>query len=506
MANIQLRLSRPTDTYITWGVIALVVFVIAVFNGFVAAILPNFAARLLVISAIPLVLLIALMSRRDKPLSQNFLGAWLVLLVLILACWPSYMFFKFGGLPSVDGRKLASGFSLMALLYLTVNRRQLLNPVFSDEGRTLRVGLWLLTTFVLWRVASCFVSEYPLASMILVLWDIANYYVLFILGALIFRGTVLRERFIMSFMMVASGIFLFVVSEWAIGKNLLLELAPRNVDFAEFNAMLNLARVRDGVFRAQGTFEHPLVLAEFAAMVASFGFSAVLWKGSGARKLAGWLSLSLAPVAGWMSGSRVAFISMGAGLLVVGLFWLAHARKPQSFETRAVRKLFVVLSMIIAVVVAIPTMMLVAKGKSFSESTSSQARLVMLDRGLPSIQENPIFGTGPGSSGSVAGIKGGSGILTLDNHLLAIAIESGVLSLLLFLALLIYPIWRAFTRLTEGAGAEGAFLAAGAGALVAFGIARAVLAIPYNQSFAFLIAGMMLAASAIALPKSAAKQ
>lgn len=506
MNKMQSTLSRYIGTYASLGMVALFFIGIAVFNGFVAAILPDIAVRLLVIGAIPLVLLIALMGRRDIAPSQGFLKAWLMLLVLLLACWPSYMFLKFGGMPSIDGRKLMMGFSIIAMVYLVTNCRQLLYFGYADEGIALRVGLFLLLAFVIWRLASCFVSGYPLVSLVQVIWDIVNYYFLFILGILIFRDKLLRQRFMMTFMLVAIMIFLYAVIEWKIGKNLLLEFAPRNADFAEFNAMLNLARVRDGVFRAQGTFEHPLVLAEFSAMVASFGLATVLWKGAGAERYVGFITLLLAPVAGWMSGSRIAFIAMGAGLFVVGLLWLVHARKQQSVEKRVARKLFFVTAVVTAVLVAVPTMMLVAKGKSHSENTSTQARVVMLERGIPSITTNPILGAGPGSAASIAGIMGGSGILTLDNHLLAIAIESGVMSLLLFLAVLIYPLWRAFTRLTGGVCVEGAFLAGGAGAMVAFVIARTVLAIPYNQSFAFLIAGMMLAASAVRLPRNTEKQ
>ena len=158
-------------------------------------------------------------------------------------------------------------------------------------------------------------------------------------------------------------------------------------------------------------------------------------------------------------------------------------------------------SLIIAAMAVMPALVLIAEGKSLSENGSTQARLIMLDRGIPSIVENPFIGIGVGYAGSVAGIRGGSGVGTLDNHLLAIAIESGVPSLFLFLALLIYPVWRALVRLTEGVGAEGALLAGGAGALVAFSIVRTVLSIPYNQSFAFLISGMMLMASTIILPR-----
>lgn len=506
MAMMQPRLSRPIGTYVGWGVFTLFIIVVLIFNGLVAAFMPYFAARLLLVGTIPLVLLVAMMGRTDRPLGQGFMSVWLVSLVVILACWPSYMFFKFGALPSIGGRRLMTGFSFATLFFLAFNRRQLFKPLSSDSGKTLRLGLWILTLFVLWRLASSFASKYTLASMFLVFGEIFNYYALFVIGALIFRGAAIRERFVQSFMAVAILIFLYAVVEWKIGVNVLLELAPRIEGFEMFNAMLNISRVREGFFRAQGTFEHPLVLAEFTAMVACFGLATVLWKGRDTTRFIGLVTLLLAPIAGWMSGSRVTFVAMGAGLLVVGLLWLAHARKPQSTEARSIRKLSVIFLAALALVVAIPTLTLLAQGKSASESRSTQARLVMLDRGIPSIEEKPIWGTGPGFAGSVAGIIGTSGVGTLDNHLLAIAIESGVPAVLLYLAALLYPAWRAFVRLTEGGtGADAPFLAAGAGALVAFSIVRGVLAIPYNQAFAFLIAGMLLAACAAALPKGAAK-
>ncbi len=142
-------------------------------------------------------------------------------------------------------------------------------------------------------------------------------------------------------------------------------------------------------------------------------------------------------------------------------------------------------SLIVAATAVMPSLMLISEGKSLSENSSTQARLLMLDRGIPRIVENQFNGIGVGYAGSVAGIKRGSGVGSLDNHLLAIAIKSGIPSLFLFSALLIYPVWRALVRLTEGVGAEGALPAGGAGALVAFSIVRTVLTIPYNQSFRF---------------------
>jgi O-antigen ligase len=257
-----------------------------------------------------------------------------------------------------------------------------------------------------------------------------------------------------------------------------------------------IERARDGYFRAQGTFEHPLVLAEFSAMTACFGLASMLFPGGRLRRLIGFLTLALAILSAWLSGSRAAFVALGLGLTVVFLLWMYHSKGRVRQSAGALRRLFFLLSLCGVVGLAMPTLLWLSQGRTSTESTSTEARMYMLRIGVPSVMANPILGLGPGSAGAVAGIKGGAGVSTLDNHLLAIAIECGIPGLILFLACLIYPAWGAITRLAHGAASSSTFLAGGVGAIGAFVVTRSILSIPYNQAFAFLIAGMMIAATA----------
>jgi O-antigen ligase len=143
---------------------------------------------------------------------------------------------------------------------------------------------------------------------------------------------------------------------------------------------------------------------------------------------------------------------------------------------------------------ALPVFTLLIKGSSKLEETSSSVRIYMLKLGWESIQSHPFLGTGPGTSGSVAGILGGTGVGTLDNYFLAITIESGVPALILLLATLLFPVWIIFNQLmSDEAMINRSFLSAVMGLLIVTVLMHTILWMPYNLFFAFIFIGMVLA-------------
>lgn len=463
--------------------------------GALTAIAPSLVARLTPFLLLIVIVLVGLMSRSSDLIGETFREIWLALSLFVFALWPSYMFFKYGAFPAVDARKLASGLSIAVFAYLWVSRVNAFRSLCQNSTVHWRTAIMLILALIAWQLFASITSKSPIASIILVVWDIANYYFFFILGVLVFRGERLEHRFVSVLFTVSSMIFVFAIAEWVVGKNILVAIAPRNEAFAEFNAMLAIERARDGFFRAQGTFEHPLVLAEYSAMVACFCMAAVVFPGTRARRLAGFLTLTLAVLSAWLSGSRSAFIAIGLGLTVVVLLAVFHSKKHVGVAAGSMRKVLFIFSLCGVAALAVPVGIQLSQGKSISESSSTEGRIYMLRVGVPSVLENPILGLGPGAAGSVASIKTGAGITTLDNHLLAIAIDTGLIGLLLYLATLICPAWMAINRLTRGAGSSSMFLAGGVGAVAAFIVTRSILSIPYNQVFAFLIAGMMVSAT-----------
>jgi O-antigen ligase len=318
---------------------------------------------------------------------------------------------------------------------------------------------------------------------------------MFFVGALFFSRQSLHDWSMIVFMVLAVVISGYAGVEWIMKKNILLQFIPSGKDFAEFQAALALSRLRDGFFRAQSTFEHPLLLAEFSAMAVCFGMAAMLWPHkSRAFRVFGGVTLISAIAAAFFTGSRSALITVAAGGGMVIMLWIFAPKQPITSSKPTFRKISFMMTLTAALAIALPAATLLSQGKSQSEITSTAARIQMLELGLPSIQEHPLLGTGPGTAGMVAGILTGSGVRTLDNYFLAITIESGVPALLLLLACLLYPIWIIFIRLINGVQDSPQYFAAILGCLIVTTLTHTVLWMPYNMFFTFILSGAALAA------------
>jgi O-antigen ligase len=286
-------------------------------------------------------------------------------------------------------------------------------------------------------------------------------------------------------------------------ENFLIRFAPHNEEFSSLVRSMTSARFREGGFRAQATFEHPLLLAEFSAIAAAFATASLVWSSSrpGLRCL-GAVALFGAILTGLLTGSRSAYIALGLSIgtvLVLRVFGNRRPRLPDS--TVPLRRVGVAIVAALGLVVALVALPHLARGGSVGDQASSEGRLLMVRAGLPSIERSPFFGEGPGAGASLAGLKVRSDMVTLDNYLLAITLESGVPALLLLVAALAYPVWQAYLSITRRSGADSAFVAAVAGALLAILAMRIILWMPYNMSFGFLFAAMALAACAVQAPR-----
>lgn len=462
--------------------------------GIACALFPQLSVRLAPFIAIGVVFFVALLAARDTPVSENFRAWWLTALLLIFALWPSYMIFKFGQLPAVDGRRLIVGLSIVLTFYLLVSRSSVATLLLNPESGPLKKGFWIVTAFVLLRVASCFISEATIYSITRVAWEIFYYYSMFFVAALFFQEERYQDGFAKTLIFAALVVAAFVIVERILQRNILAEHAPSVQEYEELAIAMQQGRIRDGNYRAQGTFEHPLVMAEFMAMAFCFGLAMVLWPKSKLEFIFGLVAVTLSPIAIWFSGTRAGILALGAGFGVVVLLRFFSAQKRATAYERSIRKFAFLLALSGVLIAVVPVALWIAEGRSSRESGSTQVRVLMVKLATPAIQESPLLGTGPGTAGAVAGIRTGSGVSTLDSHLLALAVESGIPALIIFSLLFIYPVWVVFDRSVSGVLRNHKFAVASAGALSTVFMFRAILWIPYNMSIVFLMLAIALSA------------
>jgi len=485
---------KTMGEYATSGVLILGGGVFLLLLGAALALAPEFIAKVSAVFLLVTALIIGRLARTARPLSDGFLGKWLTLLLAALAFWPSFLLVKSGGLPAFDGRRIVVGGTLLVAIYLFVSRREVMAR-FQGASGVLRVGAWLVGLYGFWRFASCFSSPAPMFSLVQVIWEVFYYYAFYFLGYLFFSSDRMRDRqhTVLLYLMIV--IALYACVERVIGKNILVSLAPRNDEFSSIVNSMGSSRIRDGQFRAQGTFEHPLLLAEFASVAACFAVAYVVWPGrSMFLRLVAAAAFLGAMVSAYLSGSRSSYISLVAGIGAVVVLRVFGAQIGKSLSSMVfVRRLAIMLLGGLTLAGALIVLPYIAKGNSFADQASSEGRLVMLKTGLPVIASSPFFGEGPGTGASIAGLRVRDDLVTLDNYLLAITLESGIPSLLLFIAIFLYPAWRCFMAVTEGAGKAAPFLAAVVGSMLAVLATRIILWMPFNLSFIFLFAGVALA-------------
>lgn len=463
--------------------------------GVACALFPQLAARLAPFLLLGVVFFVALLASKDQPLSERFRLWWLTALVIVFALWPTYMIIKVGGLPALDARRIVAGISLVIMFYMVVSRSSTINKLFSKDNNALRGALWLVGGFSVLRIISCFSSPAPIASLINVGWEFVYYYLMFFLAAIFFSDKAFAFRFSKTVLWMAVLIAIYAIFERISERNILVEISPKLESLENLALSLSQSRIRDGSFRVQGTFEHPLLLAEFSAIAFCIALSTVLWKSKQIPRVLAVACLVFCPLAVWFSGSRAGFIALGAGAGLIVLLKIFSAKKQATVYQNSARKIAFVITALTAILIIAPTITLIAQGRSATEGASTEARLLMIKLALPSVKEAPLIGNGPGTSGTIAGIKTTAGITTLDNYLIAVAVESGMLALFVFVLIFIYPAWKALSVLLSGRAEVPYFLAATAGVLAVAMVFRSILWIPYNLSFVFIMIGILTAPS-----------
>jgi hypothetical protein len=478
----------------TVGILAassLAVIALSVLIGLASAIAPTGVARLIPILAMTLTIIYAGYSRNERPIPTWLSKYWVQASIVILSCWPTYIFFSIGNLPTIDPRKLLALFTVGSLIYLLVSKSFFLSQATGANSKASRTTVFIITAYLTLRALSCIVSESPISSFTFILWEFISYYSIFFLALGVNDKNLTQSRIYTVLLWVGFAITIFSTLEKIAGSNPLTSLAPRNERFSEFALAMSIARMRDGFFRAQGTFEHPLLLAEFASITSCFGLAALAFSRTFKAKSVGSAILLLSITSIWASDSRAAYVATASG---AGLIFLLVLFRPSSkeFSHRSIagfkrRKAMFLVALATSVAIAVPLAYAFAQGNTRDQQTSSQARVAMLELGIPHILENPLLGQGPVIGREKAAIKTGAGVSTLDNYLLAIALESGLPCLFLFIAMLTYVGWQAILLLLAGPSKNAPFLAGTVGALVAFLVMRTILWMPYNLSLILLL-------------------
>jgi hypothetical protein len=297
-------------------------------------------------------------------------------------------------------------FTLIRLLMLFGFLRLVLHGEFqtSPLNRIDRVLVWwvvasIVTYTCLWKSQEAFVNRLGLA------YDALGLYVLF---RMLVRDLTDMQWVVRQFAWLVIPLALCMLFEKKTGYN----------PFSVLGGVSPETMVREGVLRCQGPFMHPILAGAFASALLPLFIG--LWQLQAHRVLACAASLSAILII-WAAASSGPLLALTAG--AIGL-WLWRLRG----HMRAVRWLLSLTVLGLHFVMQAPVWFLIARAGVFGGSTGYH-RAILIDRAIQHFPDWWLIGTYSTSDW-------GYYMFDVTNQYVLIAVQGGLLTLILFVAII----------------------------------------------------------------------
>lgn len=474
--------------YIKPTLIALAVGLIAIAFGLIAAIVPSgVSARLFVLLFLGFSFLFfwGFRAKSNSPRFALHLTA-LTLVITLSVIWPRYIYLHLSGLPSVNALTILT----MACLYLAI-ASILSSPSFS-ESISKTFGTYtllpkLIALALVWRLFCCIVGETPALSVTSFLKELV-YINSFILFGYIF-ATLENGGLILFRVLALCGIFVGLagIYEAIAERNLFSKFASVGADGDISGTLANIAaeKVRAGAYRAQSTFDHPIVFAQFVAALIPISLYGILRERTLFWRLVALASLPIALLSILKSGSRAGIVSVVVAFgLVAVVMWLralVHGRLTKIVAFVSLPALLGGLGL------GYLLLQELAAGRGQHEASSSGVRMLMLRNGINALADSPIFGFGQGQAIAKAGVLNANNLATIDNYFLSIALDSGYVGLVLFVLVLVVFSFKALTVAVKNPSSDGLFVGACLASVLAIAATFTGLSIINNMTLPCLL-------------------
>jgi len=417
-----------------------------------------------------------------------FIRAIAYLALGLAVLWPRYLFFPMFGIG-------ANPFTLMTMLGTPiVVAFAVLQPVARNALRRLvLLNRLVVCTFLVMlglRLLSCFTGQEASVSIQSFIRDLPIF-LLFAMFSIAFLDNSVRNRFPGLLLALAVVQLLLAILEFSIETSIAGAFELNAIGVGDANALMQIgtARVRDGAYRAQALFGHPIVLGHFAAALVPLAATIFFRRGIGAKLCGGFLIL-LTMAGAFVSGTRSALMLLAIGMVV--FFVMGTRKSSRSAYSRTARIYLVLIVSSIAALLFFDDFSDMLAGRTVAEVGSTQTRQIQFEYSTQAIEAKPIMGYGLGNGIQYSGIINGFGQQTLDNFFLSIALDTGLVGLGSFLLFSILAIGTGVTAIGRTWEAERYQAAALLAFYVVLFIGHAVQSIVDTLSFELIVLPWMM--------------
>jgi O-antigen ligase/polysaccharide polymerase Wzy-like membrane protein len=432
----------------------------------------------------------------DKALERMFF-AFFAALVL----WPNYLAVDLPGLPWITLGRVVN-VPMVLLLVITVSTSLPFRQRMRDILASSPVVWKALVIFVVVQTLSLPLSHRPNFSFAHYVIDQFNNTAVFFICAYIFAKPGRAQIWAWMFWFLAMGVAVMGFLEFRQKLPLWSGHVPAFLliqDETVQRILAGASRGSTGQYRASSVFSTPLGLSEFLALALPFAMHF-----AASKHYRPWMRFAAGASVPFMvlviiyTDSRLGIF----GLFIAMMLYLLYRAIQHWRRNRGA-------IMPMAVLVAYPTIFMAFIVLSFVSGRvknkvwgtgqyedSNRGRMEQLQMGIPKVLKHP-FGHGPATAGETLGYTNPAGTLTIDNWLLAIALDYGILGLFSFCAMFGVSAYTAsrhsFT--TSEKGPEIELLIPLAICMVSFLVIKTVFAQDDNHALVFMMMGVLAALS-----------
>jgi hypothetical protein len=366
--------------------------------------------------------------------------------VVFYILWPFYIDLKIAPGVGLNPQRLVSATIAIMVVIIFFLKPTVFSPLATGFKRRKLFFTSLICYFV-WRIVTAFSANFS-ASFSFAIYEILSYLIIFFGFWVFILNTNKINQYLKVLMWITLTLTIIGIAEYMIGSNMFAQFATSDNRIAISSSEI----LREGGHRVKTTFEHPLTLVQFLAIVLPL----MLVSGKHIfNNLTRWLILFCCITLLALTKSRSALIFL---IITASYYYfiLYISSKGEEKRTRLATVVFFAF-IVTATATLLFTMDEDLFGRSLFEST---ARMAQLLNGLVAITESPYFGYGPGlragelvydiaSSSRSAAQMWESNASTVDNRFLSIALESGLPALILFLTFSLYALINSHNLLIQ---------------------------------------------------------
>lgn len=422
---------------------------------------------------------------------ELFFSALLIGLVL----WPNYLALTLPGLPWITMIRLVGLPMAFCLLINLSMSRKFRNSIFEVVDRVPRF-LQVLLLFSANTFLSLPLSHNIGTSLNQILLQQLNWTGVFLISVYIFRTSGRAERYLALLLMLAIPVAAMAFLEFQEQHVLWSANVPSFLKVEDPAAQLALSsavRGATGLYRTKATFSTPLGLAEFISLMTPFAMHWAVERYPLILRLLGLLMLPIIYMVVRMTDARLGVLGYLISILAYLLLWSLvrwRRRLNDLLSAMLVYAYPAAFAALFAASLFVHKIHVLIFGGG-AQAASNLHRGHQFEMAQAALLKNPI-GYGAGQSGYAMGYGAGD-FIAIDSYYISLALDYGVLGLILYVAMfaiIITSAVRTILRTSRADDRELTTLIPLAAFLSTFLMVRGVFAQPDIHPIIFALLGM----------------